>query len=221
MTTVLIIDDDANYQRIVSKVISNTFSGAALTSATTLAEAKNLLTQTFDLIVIDQHLPDGLGTDFIASGIFGKTAVLSLSSDAAPTLPAEAIISGAHYFISKSEISSPTFVPLVKAIVERNQTMQKLAQLELLQERERTVKTLLDTLSHEINNPLGAVMGISFLFRKNMGDEERDETALLLAASANRIRTALHELRNAAQLEIVEKGGSDLFNLPGDGKWKK
>ncbi|KHD23921.1 chemotaxis protein CheY [Vibrio caribbeanicus] len=66
MFNVLIIEDDRNIAALHSQFISRDNRFQVLAIAESLAQAHSKLAQTvFDLVIIDNYLPDGLGIDFL------------------------------------------------------------------------------------------------------------------------------------------------------------
>jgi len=61
--TCLIVDDDSAFATMAAQVVRD--EGGAVTSAKNLAEARDVTAnRTFDLVLLDNHLPDGKGYDF-------------------------------------------------------------------------------------------------------------------------------------------------------------
>jgi DNA-binding response OmpR family regulator len=63
MKQVLIVEDDENLGKSLKKILEDEGHRAYL--AQSLKEARNLLSETFDVIVLDWMLPDGQGIDFL------------------------------------------------------------------------------------------------------------------------------------------------------------
>lgn len=63
MKQVLIVEDDENLGKSLKKILED--EGHDTYLATTLAKARELLTKSFDVIVLDWMLPDGQGIDFL------------------------------------------------------------------------------------------------------------------------------------------------------------
>ena len=59
----LLVDDDAAFASMVAKVVRE--EGGQPTAVHTLAGAREITAaRSFDLVLLDNHLPDGLGYDF-------------------------------------------------------------------------------------------------------------------------------------------------------------
>jgi signal transduction histidine kinase len=84
----------------------------------------------------------------------------------------------------------------------------------------QSIAVLLSTLKHEINNPLGAVLGGAYLIR-SIGslDQSQQEALKLIEASGNRIKNVIKQLCEAAELEKVSKASEEVYHIPGDAPW--
>lgn len=221
---VLIIDDDSSFRKILELRLKSFISEMSLKTFDNLTKARTFLKENnkpyFDLVIIDEHLPDGRGVEMIGEGWFEDLAVLSVSSDTAPEIPGSAVQAGATYFLNKVHVSEPLFKPLVEGIIERNRMRQELNKVKLDGAIIETVKTLVGTLRHEINNPLGAVLGAAYLLRKDQkASKEQKEAAELVESSGKRIKYVLDELCQAVALEPVTKANQKVFHVPGDKPW--
>ena len=118
-------------------------------------------------------------------------------------------------------MSEPLFIPLVLALIERKKLEQELLTARIKQSRMESIKLLLGTLRHEINNPLGAVLGGAYIMRLSgqLGADQA-EALRLIEASGNRIKHVIKELCEAAELEEVTKGSEQVFHVPGDPDWE-
>jgi response regulator of citrate/malate metabolism len=222
---ILIIDDDLSFKKIVEMRLKAIMPDASVTHFASLTEVRaNLRTpesQDFDLIVIDQHLPDGRGSELLAEGWFRDKAILSVSSDNAPEIPGATVQAGATFFLSKRSVSEPLFKPLILGIIDRNRLSKELEQAKLNQAVIDTVKTLVGTLRHEINNPLGAVLGAAYLLSTAQGSTpEQKEAAELVESSGKRIKHVLEQLCKAVELDSVNKANQKVFHIPGDKAWE-
>jgi DNA-binding NarL/FixJ family response regulator len=221
---VLIIDDDRSFRKLLEISLRDALDEMDLTCFENLSDARQFLKGApphFDLIVLDQHLPDGRGVDFLQEGWFENRAVLTVSSDDAPDIPGASLQAGAAYFLAKTRIREPLFKPLVQGIIDRNRLQQKLQETQVHAAVMDTVKTLVATLRHEINNPLGAVLGAAYLLRTSaLSTPEQREAADLVESSGKRIKHVLDELCKAVALEPVTKANQKVFHIPGDQPWE-
>jgi DNA-binding NarL/FixJ family response regulator len=222
---ILIIDDDQAFRKILQLRLKAFIPDADITQKISLTEARQFLTtntKQFDLVILDEHLTDGRGVELLTEGWFKDLAVLSVSSDDNPQIPGASIKAGAAYFLNKSRVSEPLFKPLVEGILDRNRLQRELEKARMEAVKVETIKTLVSTLRHEINNPLGAVLGGAYLIR-NLGNatKEQREAAELVESSGRRIKHVLDELCKAIEVQAVQKAEHAVFQIPGDKPWEK
>jgi CheY-like chemotaxis protein len=223
-TTILIIDDDRNFRKILSIRLKNGFPSCRIIEMEDLESASAFLenNNNIDLIILDQHLPDGTGTEFLENRIPRSIPVLSMSSDEAPEIPAATLLKGARFFLTKKNVSEPFFIPLAASLVDRSAIERKMNEAARSAEILESVRTLLRTLQHEINNPLGALFGGMYVLQsdKNLSNDSKE--ALELAnESARRIKKVLDALSETAELEAVHKATETVYHIPGDPDWSK
>lgn len=223
----LIVEDDQSFLKLLQLRLKNWQQDIDITCADSLCEARAVLNkaeQPFHLIILDQHLPDGDSASLFEfeHPALQNAAVLAVSNDLSPTLPGQALRAGAQHFLGKLQIREPLFIPLVEALIDRKKIEKELFEARLKQSRLETIKRLLATLRHEINNPLGAVIGGAYLMRSTgqLGSEQT-EALRLIESSANRINHVLRELCETAELEEVVKGEEPVYQVPGDKAWQK
>lgn len=217
----LIIDDDPSIRNIISVRLNSMFIDAEIKIAPDIKTAKELLiNQSYSLIFLDQNLPDGLGVEVFELINLEKTAVIAMSSDKSSDLPAKNMLNGADFFISKDQLSNSFFMPLVKAITEKKEIDVIAKQKTEAELKLKTVSTLINTLQHEINNPLGAIYGAIFLLKQeNANTDDKTKAICLMEESSKRIHTVLEKLKQTTELKQVEKSTENLFHVPGDKEW--
>jgi response regulator of citrate/malate metabolism len=222
---ILIIDDDESFIKILELRLKSFMPDLQATIFNNLGDARNFLKSLekidFDLVILDEHLPDGRGIEMLSEHWFEGHAVLMISSDTAPDMPGASVQAGAAYFLNKLQIKEPLFKPLVTGVMDRNRLQKELTEAKMQALIIDTVKTLVSTLRHEINNPLGAVLGAAYLMRnsKEATPQQRD-AAELVESSGNRIKHVLDELCKAIALEPVKKAHQKVFHIPGDKPWE-
>lgn len=220
---VLIVEDDKSFRSVLELRLRSWRQDIELTVAETLQRARKILDEAqtiFPLVILDQRLPDGLGRELLTHERLEHSSILAVSSDPAPDLPGEAVRAGAHHFLEKRQVTEALFIPLVEALVERGRLEQELLLRRLHESKIGTIKTLLSTLRHEINNPLGAVLGGAYLIRTSgtLGPEQ-EKAVKIIEASSNRIKHVLKQLCDTAEIEEVTKANEQVFQVPGDPKW--
>jgi signal transduction histidine kinase len=221
---VLIVEDDPSFAKLVELRLKNWDPAIKFIIANTLAKASAELSkdQQFYFVILDQHLPDGIGASLFSHPKLQETTVLAMSSDNSPEVPARAVRAGAQHFLGKKQLSEPLFIPLLEALLERKDLERQVLSSRLKESRMKTIKMLLATLQHEINNPLGAVFGATYIIRAGGSLSEDQKQALqLLESSSERIKHVVLQLCEAAELEEVLKAKESVFHIPGDPAWNK
>lgn len=219
---ILILEDDEAFQKILEMRLRSWISDPQITSVSSLLDAREELDDQpeFNLAILDQHLPDGLGWELIEHPKLHNTAVLAVSSDSSPELPGQTLRAGAQHFLDKRQVSQPLFRPLVEALVARKKLEAELIEGKIRESKIRAVNKLLATLQHEVNNPLGAVLGGTYLMRISGNLDEDQQSALsLIEESGKRIKHVLEQLIEATDLEEVSKGNEEVYQVPGDKPW--
>jgi len=220
---ILIIEDDPAFTKVLTLRLKDWRPDAELTVVSQLEEARAIIKKevNFDLVMLDQHLPDGHGYEIADDPLLKGTSILAMSADATPELPGETVRHGAQHFLDKRQVGSASFIPLVEALIDRRKLERRVRELEEHETRMNTIKTLLATLRHEINNPLGAVMGAVYLL-SNDGDLDKSqkEALSLIEKSGKRINHVLKQLCDTAEIEEVAKANEQVFHVPGDKAWE-
>lgn len=223
-TNVIVIDDDANYRKLLELRLKSFLTNLNLVQFEDLETAKSFLEseqlKAFDLVILDEHLPDGKGVDLLKAGYFQEQAVVTISSDPDVQVVGNALKAGSLYFLSKTQISDELFPHLIKALMARAKLVKELNSNRIQAAILDTVKTLVATLRHEINNPLGAVLGATFLLKNNSSSSpEQVKAASLIESSGTRIKEVLEKLCDTLNLRVVEKSGQNTFHIEGDKEW--
>jgi CheY-like chemotaxis protein len=216
--TFLIIDDDRNFRKILSIRLRSAYKNCTIHEAEDLQTAHTLLKDSakYDLILLDQHLPDGTGSEFLQTPSPADIPVLSMSSDDAPEIPATTLIRGARFFLPKKNVSDSFFLPLLDSLIQRAKIEKKIQESERSAHILESVKTLLRTLQHEINNPLGALLGAIYVLRSDTALNKDGLDALkIIDNSTMRIKKVLDALSETAELEVVNKATEALFSNTG------
>lgn len=102
MSTILIVEDDENFRNLIVEWL--TFEKHSVSACSTGEEAlQQLNAQTFDLVVLDGHLPDMTGVEVLkkyrSSG--GERPVLMLTGSTQKAEKQEALNAGASDFVQK------------------------------------------------------------------------------------------------------------------------
>jgi DNA-binding NarL/FixJ family response regulator len=222
----IIVDDDPGFARILERRLKGFAPSLEVVLFDHLEAVRVFLRSNrnpyFELVVLDQHLPDGNGVEFLKEGWFQDLAVLVMSSDDSPDVAGRSLGAGASYFLHKKMVTEALFLPLVRGLLERNRLQAEVSENKLKLAALDTVTTLVSTLRHEINNPLGAVLGAAYLLKsKSSTEEDQNKAANLVESSGKRIKEVLDKLCKAVSLDSESKAGHLVFRVPGDASWDK
>jgi CheY-like chemotaxis protein len=106
---ILAVDDDPVNRSLIRAIVSRasdpTIREATLREATNLAEARDVLEhETIDILLLDVHLPDGLGLDLAAElrrDGRDRPVILALTASVLPADQQAALDAGCDAFLAK------------------------------------------------------------------------------------------------------------------------
>jgi two-component system KDP operon response regulator KdpE len=106
---ILSVDDDPVNRMLIRAIVERTdhevVRGAIMREAATLAEARRVLAEeSVDVVLLDVHLPDGLGLDLAASlhgGDANRPAIVALTASVLPADQQAALDAGCDAFLAK------------------------------------------------------------------------------------------------------------------------
>ena len=119
---ILALDDDPVNRSLIRAIVSRasdvSIRGATLHEATNLAEARSILgREAIDILLLDVHLPDGLGLDLAAEirhdGRIGP-AILALTASVLPADQQAALDAGCDAFLAKPYAASALIATIVE-----------------------------------------------------------------------------------------------------------
>jgi two-component system, OmpR family, KDP operon response regulator KdpE len=107
---ILAVDDDPVNRSLIRAILvragDTTIRDAVLHEATTLAEARHVLDrEPIDLLLLDVHLPDGLGLDLATelrdAKAINRPAIVALTASVLPADQQKALDAGCDAFLAK------------------------------------------------------------------------------------------------------------------------
>jgi two-component system KDP operon response regulator KdpE len=127
---ILAVDDDAVNRSLIRAIVSRasdpTIREATLREATNLAEARDVLErETIDLLLLDIHLPDGLGLDLAAElrrDGRDRPVILALTASVLPADQQAALDAGCDAFLAKP-YRAATLVATISALARLPRAM--------------------------------------------------------------------------------------------------
>lgn len=135
---ILHIDDHPLLRKGFQQALSLEYPGCVLGQAASLEEARVQLMQDWDLVILDQNLPDGRGVEFLA-GLVTKprTLVLSMYEDGA--LARRAKEAGAKGYASKADDPAKLFEAIGNVLAGKESFPTSQVQEAKLSDREEEV----------------------------------------------------------------------------------
>ena len=193
------LEDRVLYKRLLNK------SGAAFVileaenAADGLELAKN---NTVDCLLLDYHLPDADGIDFIQSfqqhGKTPQAAIIMVTGQGNEKTAVEAMKLGALDYITKSSISEGYFAQSILNAVERSHLKQQIGKYQRdLEKSNRALSEFAHIVSHDLKAPLRRMVSYCDLLKeeaKGKLEGEADKYVDRLAANAVRLQRFINDL---------------------------
>jgi len=162
---VLLLEDQEQVRELVAAML--TIRGLAFDAASCIADARKLMAKKhYDLLLVDEGLPDGSGLSFVQEETLGSPLVVVITGSHDFQTAVRALRNGAIDFISKP-FNVGDVLRRVDTAVEKWKSRRQ------LQEQARALETLVKNRADELSR--------SFL----QIDEVHDNTVLALGAALN------------------------------------
>jgi DNA-binding response OmpR family regulator len=187
-----IVDDDPDYARLVATLVERAGYGTP-ELADTAAEGLRRAGQA-ELILLDHHLPDGQGLDWLPAfqALPAQPAVILVTANGDEALAARALRAGADDYLIKDQALAG-LLPEVIERVRRNRALREAlaaSERDLVHaERLAAIGQLAVTISHNVNNPLMVAFAEVGLLLEDSGLTPAHR------ASVGSIRQALERVR--------------------------
>ena len=104
MTDIVLVEDHASFRQAIAFLLDREAGFRVAAQVGTLAEARRLPAEEVDLAVVDLHLPDGNGTEFVEDlrKLNPRSIVLVLTASLDPEELGRAVDAGATEVVRKS-----------------------------------------------------------------------------------------------------------------------
>ena len=165
MTTfsVLIVEDEPTFKKFLEFQLQNserfnfdiTFACSAEDGLAILEDSKH-----FDFILLDYFLPGMNGEMFLKK--LNKTrshpGVICISENSDYKIAVDLIKAGADDYISKSDLLAPYMLEkTIVSVLQKREYRKVNSELEIASHRLDAIQTIIQTIDHEINNPLAII----------------------------------------------------------------
>jgi signal transduction histidine kinase len=181
---ILLVDDDEVDRLAITRALRSAGVDATLEEADSVSAADAALrSRTFDCVLADYQLAPGDGLDVLdkvrQAGL--ETPVIILTGQGSEQTAVELMKAGATDYLSKRTLSGDRLLQSVRYAIERRKLEQD---RDRLREREQAAREeaeranaakdqFLATLSHELRQPLNAILGWAKMIRDGRLEGER------------------------------------------------
>ena len=215
---VLIVEDDEDHAFLEADILEDELK-CKVTLAASKADLETIDYKNQDIILLDFNLPDATGSEIL--NMIRKDTdipVIIITAQKEMQIAINTLKEGANDFLEKSPHNItvlPQFVEKVyKNYLEQKETREKLHEKEMLHTRIETLRQLLTTLAHYINNSTTTISGYAQLATQNPEDIKRAiKLAQVSLRETQKITFVLQELESfVSKMEIKTTNYVDIPN---------
>ncbi|MFH0988455.1 MAG: response regulator [bacterium] len=220
---VLIVDDDPVFGKLFQVTLQSAqeaiYRPMVVSSAEDALECISTQGQ-FDIILLDYMLPGMNGADFLRE--FRKfnteTLVICLSVSKDYRVVQNSLKEGADEYIPKEDIAKPHYLErAVLSALEKREYKLRIARLEVTKQRMDAIRTTIQTIHHELNNPMAVLklLASRMATTNNLSREDCQKYTHSLIENVDRMTVVLRKL-GELHTEIIDPavGGPKTFILP-------
>jgi len=206
---ILVVEDDTAVRQQTARLIEM-WGYSVRTAADTATALAELERAPADIILTDLMLPDQPGYDLIrwAQQHHPTLPVLVMTAYASLESAIEALKQGAYDFLLK-----PITPPELSAALSRAGMAVALQHSRDRAEHVRHIAEVALTLAHEINNPLGVIMGeLQLQLEESSGAIDRSALEISVAA-AHRIADVVRKISALREIAYQDYAGLRMIDL--------
>lgn len=221
--SILVVEDEPTFRRYLEFQLKNSleyeFDAAFAASA---EEGLAILRKqpSFDFILVDYFLPGMNGEMFLRQVVKISTSagIICISENRDYKIAVDLLKAGADDYISKSDLRTPYALEKTIASVEQKKEYKKRSKdLEIIAQRLDAIHNIVQTVDHELNNPLAIIKLCTEIIhtRQTLTSDDCKELTRRILTSITRISDVIHRL-NQFQVELPNEtlAGPQIYALP-------
>ncbi len=215
---ILIIEDDEDHAFLESDILRDELD-CAITVVATKQEFLEIDINSMDIVLLDFNLPDSNGQEIL--GLIRETSnipVIIVTAQKEMKIAIDTLKEGANDFLEKS----PTTITLLPGVVKKaynnyinsQEIAKKIHEQDVLKTRVETLRQILTTLAHYINNSTTMISGYAQLAQQHPNDPRKaDKLINVSLKETQKITFVLEELESFVNnMEIKTTNYVDIPN---------
>ncbi len=224
---ILVVDDCLEDRVLYKRLLARSGTAFEILEAENAADGLELAKNNdVDCLLLDYHLPDADGIDFIQSfqqhGKTPQAAIIMVTGQGNEKTAVEAMKMGALDYITKSSINEGYFAQSILNAIERSHLKQQIGKYQRdLEKSNRALSEFAHIVSHDLKAPLRRMVSYCDLLKeeaKGKLDGEAEKYVDRLGANAVRLQRFINDLLEFsrvmhAQEELKE---TDLKKMVGE-----
>lgn len=204
---ILVVDDEEMVRRFLKDILSS-LDYAVETASDGKEGLQRIRNEAFDLVISDICMPelDGLGLLEALYDMPEAPGVILLTGYGELDTAIRALNLGAYDYIGKP-VTPTEIAKRVDRYARERELERRLEQERIERAKAETVRKMVVTLSHELNNPMTSVMGnLSYLLHHASEEEPEDLQHVIESMNRNcqRMADLLQRLRNVEKVRETE-----------------
>ncbi len=224
---ILIVDDsESDREAITHALRSDRSCRYQFYQAATGAQALELVRQAngnIDLIILDWHLPDLTGIEFVralrGNAQIPPYPIVLITSSGSTSIAQDALLVGVQDFFTKSMMRGDILPLVTRNAMERFRLIQRLVYSERdareakvrAEDANRAKSNFLTSMSHELRTPLTAVLGLAELLLDDPSARDARQMLEMIQSNGKHLAELLNDILDLAK---IEAGHSDIKLLP-------
>jgi signal transduction histidine kinase len=218
--SILLVEDNPGDRRLIREMLAEargvTFD---LHYADRLQAGLEYLGESrVEVVLLDLGLPDSQGLDTLSElyAQVPEVPIVVLTGLDDETLGVQAVNKGAQDYLIKGQVDTNLLARTIRYAIERKQVEERERQLQLqlnLSSRLASMGLMIEGAAHEINNPLGSVIGFTEILMQEDIPENAGEAVQAINDSAQRVASIVKNLLTFARQQKLERTCVSLNNI--------